>query len=157
MKNRIAVAVSLALLLGAVASPTALAGKKGKKNKKVTREATGEYAVSLGTTHAPSPFWIGSPIGNVTSVQFPVGVGERYVTVEIEDASGLPAGGTITADTDGDPTIQEVVANFCGKTEEPVKIPSGPIQVAVKSGVCEDGTTVLATSGTVAVTFSNIP
>ena len=151
MRKMMILALALALLV-AVAG-IASAGKK----KKVTRVVEGRYELSLGSSPGVSPFWVGSPIGNISAVDFPMGVGEKYVMVTIEDDNGDLTAGTIGADLDGTPETLETIADFCDETEEPVKLPqTGTLRIVAKSGDC-DGQVGVATSGTIVVTFSNIP
>ncbi|MDQ3957140.1 MAG: hypothetical protein M3273_02340 [Actinomycetota bacterium] len=145
------------LLVCVLVACLAATASAGKRPKRTTRTAEDVYVVSLGTEPGPSPFWIGSPVGNITAVEFPLGAGERYVSVELADDSGLPVVGTIGADLDGTPQTLETVATFCSATPEPVELPPvAAIRVVAKSGMC-DGEPGVATSGTITATFSNLP
>ncbi len=151
--RRVLVLVLVGILVGAVAG----SAEAGKKKRKTTREAEGRYEASLGTNPGVSPFWVGSPIGNITAVDFPTGAGERYISVRIDDDNSNLTAGTIGADLDGTPQTLETIANFCDETEKPVEIPAtSPMRIVTKSRDC-DGQPGLATSGTITVTFSNLP
>jgi hypothetical protein len=97
-------------------------------------------------------------------VTFPVGTDEAYVSIEIVDDSGQPAGAAIAQDTNGD-GVGDIFATVCGKTAAPIAITPGlELSVAVGAGVVvgvdttpPSGCPSVATTGTVKVTFSNLP
>lgn len=83
---------------------------------------------------------------NVGAVVFRGGP-ERFVSIEIEDAHGLPVTGIVTQPDDPGTFI-------CGATEKPLKVrPYENVTVFLMNGVCGDGGSV-ATAGTVTATFS---
>jgi hypothetical protein len=121
------------------------------------RTAAARYVASAGTSVAPTIYWSGSPAGNIGAVDFEVRPGEHFISVRVADGAGLPVHGEIGADLDGIPQTSEMIASFCGRTDEPIEIPDVThIQVAVRSGSC-DGGPALATSGRVRIRFSAIP
>jgi hypothetical protein len=96
-------------------------------------------------------------------VEFPTTPEEAYVSVEIVDDSGQPAGAALAQDVDGD-GVGDIFATVCGKTDAPIAITPGlPLTVAVGAGVVVDvavppgACPSVATSGKVLATFSNQP
>ena len=121
------------------------------------RVATARYAASVATSFAPSIFWIDSPIGNLSAVEFRLAPGEHFINVRVKDGSRLPVHGVVGADLDGTPETSEMITEFCGRTEGPIELPDvRTVQVVVRSGTC-DGEPALATSGKVRVRFSAVP
>jgi hypothetical protein len=119
------------------------------------RNATAKYVASPGTSSAPSFYWADSPIGNVGGVEFKVKRSENFIEVHVRDGSGLAVHGEIGADLDGIEQTSEMIAEFCGATDEPVELPDvESVQVIVRSGSC-DGEPALATSGRVRVKLSS--
>lgn len=76
--------------------------------------------------------------------------GERRVSLEIDDASGLPVFGEIYLT----PGFNQV-GEFCGKTQRPINVSGAhEVLVHVASGACPDGTPSVATHGVVRATFT---
>lgn len=76
--------------------------------------------------------------------------GERFATLEIEDAAGQAAYGHAYLMPSG-----YELGNFCGKTDGPINIGStGEILVHVISGTCPGGEPSVATQGVVKATLS---
>lgn len=74
---------------------------------------------------------------------------ERFVSVEIEDAHGLPVTGIVIQPDDDEGT------HICGATDEPLKIrPFEKVTVFLMNGVCGDAGASVATTGTVTATFT---
>ena len=148
MKKTLLVALALSLVAGALAMP-AQAKKKKKKPVKVERVQEARYEnPAIGTAG------VGACAG---CPAFATGPGERYISVEVTD-DALPIGSVnLSWDTDGDGTADTGVT-VCGATEEPVEIPEGVSMTgfvfAVAGPECPGGG---ATSGTIKVTFSNMP
>ena len=150
MRRSLITALALALVV------TGLVPAQAAK-KKTTRVAEADYFATMCVETVPCAFWKGSPLGNFSAVEFPMGVGEKYVSIEVFDQTGQPVRGGINVDGDGSPETQETsLGTFCGKTEKPIKVVRGPITVFVGSGTC-DGQPAVATYGTVKATFSNVP
>lgn len=148
VKKAIAVALALGMLGGALIAP-AQAGKK-RKPKRVERQAEASY------TGAFNVLYFSSGGQNFGGVAFPTGGSEKFVALEIKDASGLPSFATIGQDLDGD-SFADTSHEMCGKTEEPIQIEPGyDVTVFLKQGPCNGGP-ALVTEGTVAATFSNLP
>ena len=74
---------------------------------------------------------------------------ERFVSVEIDDAHGLPVTGIVSqpGDDDGRP--------ICGSSEKPLKVrPYENVTVFLMNGTCGDAGASVATTGTVTATFT---
>lgn len=148
MKRYLVVLLALTMIVTAMGS--AQAGKK-KAPKKVTREETAEY-------FAPAYFsWNPTGAHNIGGVSFPTGLGENFVSVEIEDATGMPVSAAVGQDPEGDGTV--TTTDFCTSTEEPLPIEPGlEVVVFVFVGPCTAPPgPAFATQGTVTATFTNIP
>jgi hypothetical protein len=136
--------LALVVALCVIAAP-ALAG-----NAK-SRTETGEYNTVTVDTDAPP-----QASGRVTNgVTFETQPGERFVSVTIEDKSGLPARAVVGQDLDGD-GLEDVSEEICGSTAAPIKLQKGVVAVMVwtQEGACADGTNAFATFGTVTATFT---
>lgn len=156
MKKLIAIALSVGLLAGAYAMPAEAGKRKKKKVVKVTREAQGTYS-------APA-----TVVGNCTQTDgvgcmtIPAGAEEVFLTAKVTDASGQPVLVSVDADLDGDMQSETNYGSFCGETEEPIAIDPGAQIIFWVSAVtdapnragCAPGQ---GTSGTLDVTFSNMP
>jgi hypothetical protein len=102
----------------------------------------------------------GYPIGFPSSADMPTSAEERYVTVEIVDGSGQKVSASLSqSDQDGDGFVDDLGESFCGATEEPIEFEPGTTIVGVyaHNGTCADGTPSIMTTGTVKLTFSNMP
>jgi hypothetical protein len=143
MRRSIVVMLILGVLLGAM-----LPAQAGKKK---TRTATADY-------FAPA-YLSWNPTGehNIGGVNFPTGSGERYVSIEIEDTTGMDVSAAVGQDPEGDGTV--TTTPFCTSTAEPVPIDPGlEVTVFVFVGPCTDPAgPALATQGTVTATFSKKP
>lgn len=154
MKPRKAItiwAVTLSLLAAVAASP-ATAGKK----RRVERTVEADYMAPAPAAHPVVTVCNrdGVVTGNRGCVVFPTTARERFVHVEIHDASGLPVQGFIALEGE----LQPEWRPFCGATAEPVPI-GGTVTVLVYSYTPAGLPPCLgtATTGTVAATFSNVP
>lgn len=152
MKKAIAVALSLGLLGGALVAP-AEAGKK----KRVERVAEIQYeAPALGTPSTTGVcFRPTNSCGDIAT-----GGSERFVKMEIDDASGTAVAFTLGQDTDPDTFGTETqYGDFCGTTgDKAIKIKPGfPLIVfpwAFGDVACPGA---FGTQGTVKATLSNLP
>ena len=149
MKRTVMVAVALCLAASFLAG-TAEAGKK-KKAKRIERVVEGRY-------DHPSPG--SAPTGGVglNIPTFPSTASEVYVSVEVQDDVNPMAGVRVRWDPDGDGTSDGAFF-VCGATDAPVSIPGGvTLDVFPYVGgdpvACPGG---VPTSGTVKMTFSNMP
>ena len=161
MKKTVVLVLALALIAGSLAAP-ALAKKKKKKPVRVERVVELDYsAPGIGATVAGSGGGI-CPFADPTTqecIEVPLQVGEAYVKVELVDATGQKVSGSLSqGDTDGD-GIGNLYGQFCGAHEAPIKMESTtvPLRISFYNGTCDDGTPAPATTGTITVTFSNLP
>lgn len=146
MKRLIAVSLVLGLMFGAVA--TAEAGKKKKKPVRIERVVEGTY-------DNPAPGIGGVVYFNNLGGQLdaPSGPNEFYMSIEIVDDSGQPTYFNISADG-------TIIGGGCGKTETPIESTPGlayKISVTMGPGLEAPDCMGVATSGTIKVTFSNMP
>jgi hypothetical protein len=163
MKRSIVVVLMLGLLAGAVTAAPAEAKKKKKKApvrvERVVEEAYtggGIGVLVAGTGGGFCPFRDAS---NLECFEFPLQAGETYIKVEVTDATGTSLAGSISqGDTDGD-GVGNLYGSFCGAHEEaiPMEDAAAPVRVSFYLGACEDGSPSLPTTGTIKVTFSNMP
>ena len=93
-------------------------------------------------------------------VSFSTRAKERFVTAKVQDAHGLPVFVLIRSTASG-PFGEgtETYGTFCGETTEPIAVPAGThlefwVGAAASVYGCQPG---FGTSGTIAVTFSNLP
>jgi hypothetical protein len=151
MKKTLIVALALSLIAGALAMPASAKKKKKKKPVRVERvvEARYEFPAGIGSSTTGG--------GCLGCPSFPSGPGERYISVEVTDDVTPKAGVSFSWDTDGD-GISDTGFEVCGATEEPIEIPEGVTPNAfpwiLPGADCPDG---VSTSGTIKVTFSNMP
>lgn len=136
------IGLGVALLL--VAVPTAANAAK-------SRTASGEYNTVVVNPDTNGP----SASGHITNgVQFSPRKGERFVSIVIEDESGLPARAIVGQDFDGD-GIADTSREICGATTAPLKFrPGYDLVVWAQDGPCEDGTGAVTTFGSVTATFT---
>jgi len=157
-KRSVAVILILGLIVGAFTAAPAEAGKKGKKNKKVTRVAEGSYI-------APA-----TVVGSCTQSEgigcmaFPTAATEQYLTAKVTDESGQPVFVTVQADLDGDNRSETFYGSFCGETTEPIQFDGGAELIFWVGPLSRAPDRVLAgcvpgqgTEGALEVTFSNLP
>lgn len=161
--KRIFVAV-LVLGLAFGAMTTAEAGKKKKKKPPVPVRI--ERVVEVTYDHPG--IGVATPIGGTgypTSFpdpsEIPTGPDDLYFKIEVTDASGQKVSGFISqGDLDGNGVNDDGYGSFCGAHAEAIPLvePGTPILgIYAHSGVCADGTASIMTSGTIKVTFSNMP
>lgn len=158
MKRAGIVCVLFALLIG---TPVGPADAAKRRPEKVTREAEETYGLPwLGTPSVPAGAcvsWAG--VGNPCPT-FPISKSERWVTMEVTDASGTPTAFKIYQITAGDLNVEvtPVGGPFCGSSgKDPVELTPGltvHIKVyALGEAVCPGS---VGTSGTVRGVFSNV-
>lgn len=153
MKKPLAVLLLLGLLAGALAAgPADAAKKKKKKPKRVERVVEVVY-------QAPA---IGSGAGvclrpTNSCGDIPIGLKEKFVKIEITDATGLPVFFGVGQDTDPDAVGTETShGEFCGSTgDDPIEVLPGYTLIVFPwaVGTCPG----VATTGTVTATLSNLP
>lgn len=141
------VAVALAVVVAAaLQAPVIAAGKQRTR------------AVELRYT-APTPGFFAfcdadRPEITVGCVQVMPEKGERFIHVQIADASGTATQGYVNQDSNGDGS-SDVDGLFCGSTEFPLKIvPKVPITIYVLAHLsdCPDS---VGTTGTMTATFGS--
>ena len=159
MRKTVTLLVILGLLAGAMAAPAEAKKKKKKKKPRVveveyTGGGIGVIAAGLGGGICPM-----TEPGSGECIEIPLMPGEKYVKVEVKDATGLgPAGFITQGDVDGD-GVADGYGDFCGAHEEPVALnsPSIPVRVSFYPGVCASGMPSVPTTGTIVATFSATP
>lgn len=168
MRKALAVALSLGLLAGALAMPAEAAKKKKKKKPvAVTKvEEVVEIAYQGGNLGVATPVTTGGACLVDPTMPFscksavPTQPGMKYIKVEVTDATGQKAGGFLSQqDADGD-GLNDGFGEFCGAHAEPIplELESAPVGVSLYPGVCADGSSPsIVTTGTIKVTFSNMP
>lgn len=157
MKKTMAVALSLGLLVGALVAPAEAGKKKKKKPKRVERVAEITY---------DGPAWGSASTGGVcfrptnSCGDIATGGDEKFVKMEIDDATGTSVAFTLGQDTDPDTFGTETQYGlFCGTTgDEAIEIEPGyPLIVfpwAFGDVACPGA---VATTGTITATLSNLP
>lgn len=147
MKRTLAVLLSLALVVGALAG-TAEAGKKKKKKDTMTVEET--YASPAWGV------WLGGNGGGACGtgcVTFMPRVTDSIVSMVIEDAVGDNVAATVGQDLDGD-NITDSSTEVCTKGEN-IPVTAGyEVIVFIWAGLCSNGSPSTPTTGTVTATFS---
>lgn len=156
MKKAIVLALVLGLIAGMMSVP-ATAGKKKKKKKPKRVERVVET-----TYDAPA---IGaSPPGNGVCLRptnscgdIAVGAKEKWVKVEITDATGTPVAFSLGQDTNPDELgTEEDLGDYCGDTgDKAIKLKPG-YAIVVFPWAAGVGCASLATTGTVKATLSNL-
>ena len=150
MKRVLILALVLGLVAGAMAAPAT--AKKKKKKKPVKIERTVEVPYSF-----PSAIGTSGAGGCSGCPSVPTGSGERYAMVEIVDDAMPNAGAEFSWDTNGD-GVSDTGFTVCGSTEEPIEVPEATEITAftwpVTGPACPGGG---ATSGTIKITYSNMP
>lgn len=159
MKKTFSVLVMIGLLVGAVALPADAGKKKKKAPQRVERVAETQYAApAIGSSTA------GGVCPNATGScgRSATGPDDRFVKVEITDAApGATVPFTLGQDTDPNTLGTEVIyGDYCGTTgDAPIALDVAGAEVLVfvwafGDIVCPGG---FATTGTVKMTFSNLP
>lgn len=147
MKRIIVLALTAGLIVGGLSTADA---KKKKKPKRVER--TMEY-----TYDQPS---IGSPgvTGVTLNPAIATGPDDLYVMVEQTDAVSPSPSVRFSWDTDGDGTNDTGITICGGKTDEPVALP-GSVELGVFTYILPgpDCPTGFSTTGSITLTFSNMP
>ena len=119
--------------------------------------SAGETGRTVERAYQPAYVGAGS-IYSSNGVHFKARAAERFVSVTIEDDSGLPIPARVAQDLDGD-RRDDVNHEFCGSTAEPVAIePGARVSVWMAHGSCNDVTDPSSlggwTTGTITATFS---
>jgi hypothetical protein len=160
VRRTMVVAVVLSLIAAGSIAP-AEAGKKKKKPKRIVRTIEVAYdhpgigvATPVGSAGYPANFPEGTS-------EFATSPKELFFKIEVVDASGQNVGGFVSqGDLDGNGVNDDGYGTFCGKHPEfiPVASPGTTFTgIYAYNGVCEDGSPSIMTSGTIKITFSNMP
>lgn len=156
MKKALAVALMMGLLAGSMVG-SAEAAKKKKKVQRVVEHAYS--APSPGVGGAPYSACLASQMDNAGCVNIPISSTEKFVTVEIGDASGMGAYWILAQDTDtseGD-VGYDIFHYGCGNSEEPIPVTPGlELRISVYAfggSACP----AVGTTGTIKATLSNVP
>jgi hypothetical protein len=163
MRRAISVVLALGLLTGAFIGP-AEAGKKKKKAAPVKVERVVEYpytgpGIGASTLVAAAGYCYPEPTACAVFAPEP---GEKYIKIEVTDATGTTIAGSINqGDLDGD-GIGDLYGEFCGAHEEPLELlnAEATFQLSMYSGTCYGTATPspsVMTQGVVKITFSNLP
>ena len=157
MKKTLIAALVLGLVAGAMAAP---ATAKKKKPKKVERVVEIDYqgpGVGITSPAASVGYCYQFPVSDACLTVIPE-PGEKYIKIEVTDASGTAVAGFISqGDLDGD-GIGDLYGDFCGAHEAPIQleVKGGPFDISLYDGVCGTGPSVM-TTGTIKITLSNLP
>jgi hypothetical protein len=115
------------------------------------RTESAEYNTLVVNPDEGSPSASGQISNGVT---FQPKKGERFITVVVEDASGLPTRAVVGQDYDGD-GLNESETEVCGASSKPIRFKPGvEIHVSAQDLPCEDGSPAFATFGTITATFT---
>jgi hypothetical protein len=157
VRKTITAALAASMVFGALALPQAQAGKKKKAPKRTERVAEANYqgpAVGVGGAGICSPNTLGC-------FPFALGVGEKYISVEIADTVPVGVFASVTQDLDGD-TFADTSTDICGSSTEPILVEEG-VEVTVflweGPGVTTAGDPCpgIVTQGKITATISNMP
>ncbi len=118
MRKTITALLTIALLAGAFALPSAEAAKKKKKAKPRTFEGTYEMPAQ-GVAGL-----VGGCVGGQGCVGIPLLKNESFMQLEIQDQLGQDVYASVGQNVDGD-QFTEIIANVCGATEEAIPVEPG--------------------------------
>lgn len=147
------------LIAGLFAGSVATAEAKKSQRKRVERTFAGTYATPFVPANAGCSRTDGR--GCVTVYTRST---ESFFTARITDTHGLPVFVQVWEDTDGWGNEDVLHGTFCGETTEPISFPPGTelhfwvgftYSYGAPYGSCPGG--LIATTGTVTVTLSNLP
>ena len=150
----VALGLAAALFAVGVQAEPAEAGKRKKKRVERTEERA--YVGATGVRGAQDSPCAGEPVGCVV---FPIEPGERFVSIDVADASGDDVWASVYTYgyTDGTDTHEHV----CGRTDAPLPLTDGLEELVVITTQTTGGVTNPcpgpATQGTVTAVFSNVP
>ena len=148
------VAVGLAAALLAV-SVQAAPAEAGKKKKKVERVEDRTYVAATGVRGVQDSACAGEPVGCVV---FPIEPGERFVSIEVADATGQDVWASVYVYGYSDGT--DLHEHVCGRSDGAFALSPGVEELVVITTQTTGGATNPcagpATQGTVTATFSNI-
>jgi len=149
MKKTIIAVVALGLLAGSLVAPAAA----GKKKKRVERVAETKYEAPAIGSGAGVCFRPTNSCGDIAT-----GATEKFVRVEITDATGLPVSFSLAQDTDPDTFGSEKdLGDFCGTTGDATIAIEPGYPIVVFPWAVGPACGSIATQGTVKATLSNLP
>jgi hypothetical protein len=157
MKKTVVTFMVLALVGSALAAP-AIAGKK-KKKKPVRVERVVETTYDLAALGIGAPAGTGAcPAATNSCGRAATGLEEKYVVVEIADASGTATAFSLGQDTDPAALgTEHDLGEFCGTTGDvPIEIVPGA-EILVFPWAAGPACASVGTTGTVTLTISNLP
>lgn len=157
MKKTLIIALALSLVAGALAMPAS--AKKKKKKKPVRVERVVETTYDLAAIGVGDPVGSGAcPAATNSCGRAATGPDEKYVKVEIADATGLPVSFNLGQDTDPAALgTEHQLGRFCGTTgDEPIEIVPGA-EILVFPWIFGPSCASVGTTGTVSFTISNLP
>ena len=170
MRKTTSVLIVMALILAAFSIPAEAKKKKKKKKKPVAvvevvrTERVVEVAYAspgIGVAGGPSGRSAGYPVNFPEVTEIPTMPEEKYMKIEVIDGSGQAVAGFISqGDLDGNGLNDDGYGEFCGAHAAPVEVaaPGTPLLgIYAYNGACPDGTPSIMTSGTIKITFSNLP
>ncbi|MFN2526809.1 MAG: hypothetical protein ABR505_11200 [Actinomycetota bacterium] len=147
--------ILLTVLSGLILSSAAVPAQAKKKAKpRVIEIAYTHPGIGVAPVGGyPADFPMGSEIQTLPT--------ERYIKIEVTDASGQKVWGFISqGDLNGNNVNDDGYANFCGAHPLPVPLadPGAPIiGIYAFSGACEDGSMSVMTTGTIKISLSAKP
>lgn len=128
----------------------------GKKRKKTERTEERQYVGATGVRGAQDSPCAGEPVGCVV---FPVEPGERFVSIDVADASGDDVWASVYVYGYSDGT--DIHEHVCGSSEGSLALAKGLEELVVVTTQTTAGVTNPcagpATQGTVTAVFSNVP
>lgn len=157
MRKTTTVILTGMVALSLIVAPAAEAKKKKPKGPQRT-ERTAESSYDTPAIGHPDVA-VGCSGANGCA-EFALGADESYITLSIEDSSGMPVYASAGQDTDGDGLADASQFNFCGSTPEPVPVlPGYPLNIfiGIGPGASPPCAPALGTSGTVTAVISNMP
>ena len=158
MKQTMAVLLTFGLVGGALAAGPAEAKKKKKKKpKRVERVVEHSYAAPSPGVPGVAGACLAAFTGDSGCIDIPVTLDDKFVMVDVTDASGQTPAAILAQDTNSNQPGFEIFHDFCGKTEEPVAITPGlTLRVSVYAGP-SSSCAGIGTTGDMKVTLSNLP
>ena len=159
MRKTLTTLLAIGLVGGALLAPAAEAGKRTKSKPRVVKATYHTPALGVATPVVSGGIsTCTNGAANVGCIEIPTTARDRYVKIQVTDASGQNVGGYVSqGDTNGD-GIGDLFGDFCGKHRSPVPItPGRPLKVSVYGGTCADGSPSVVTTGTIKATFTRTP
>ncbi len=154
--------LSTLLVLGLIFAALTAAPAEAKKKKPKRTERKVALAYQFGSPGIPGAVGVclAAFVEGSACINTPTGPTEKFVSVEVDDASGQTPHGILAQDTDPDRPGFEIFATFCGATEAPVALPAPGAELRVSLYMAPSpatGCVGITTSGTINATLSNMP